>query len=288
MALLGYLTYQPEAAGWPFAWPQAYQWALRWPRALVALSCGGALALAGVLLQRLMYNPLASPDLLGVSSGATLTLVLAMLWCGQTLTALQQWGVGLAGSLAVLAALMALGRRQRYAPASVILTGIALTALLQALVQFFLAQGGQDSYRILQWLAGSTYRVTAVQALLLSTLTALLLLLALFVARALTLLSIGRAFSQARGLNGARATALLLALVALLCAIATAAMGPVGRTWRRCWARGRPGRRWGWPRCWGLRRCCGQTGWGRPYCTPVRWRPGRWSPSSGPPISCCC
>ncbi|BET79827.1 Fe(3+)-hydroxamate ABC transporter permease FhuB [Edwardsiella anguillarum] len=227
LALLGYLTYQPEAAGWPFAWPQAYQWALRWPRALVALSCGGALALAGVLLQRLMYNPLASPDLLGVSSGATLTLVLAMLWCGQTLTALQQWGVGLAGSLAVLAALMALGRRQRYAPASVILTGIALTALLQALVQFFLAQGGQDSYRILQWLAGSTYRVTAVQALLLSTLTALLLLLALFVARALTLLSIGRAFSQARGLNGARATALLLALVALLCAIATAAMGPV-------------------------------------------------------------
>ncbi|UBU95036.1 iron chelate uptake ABC transporter family permease subunit [Edwardsiella sp. LADL05-105] len=200
---------------------------MRWPRALVALSCGGALALAGVLLQRLMYNPLASPDLLGVSSGATLTLVLAMLWCGQTLTALQQWGVGLAGSLAVLAALMALGRRQRYAPASVILTGIALTALLQALVQFFLAQGGQDSYRILQWLAGSTYRVTAVQALLLSTLTALLLLLALFVARALTLLSIGRAFSQARGLNGARATALLLALVALLCAIATAAMGPV-------------------------------------------------------------
>nr|WP_252860682.1 iron chelate uptake ABC transporter family permease subunit [Edwardsiella ictaluri] len=175
------------------------------------MSCGGALALAGVLLQRLMYNPLASPDLLGVSSGATLTLVLAMLWCGQTLTALQQWGVGLAGSLAVLAALMALGRRQRYAPASVILSGIALTALLQALVQFCLAQGGQDSYRILQWLAGSTYRVTAAQALLLSALTALLLLLALFVSRALTLLSIGRAFSQARGLNGAGAATLLWA-----------------------------------------------------------------------------
>ncbi|WAM45300.1 Fe(3+)-hydroxamate ABC transporter permease FhuB [Edwardsiella piscicida] len=227
LALLGYLTYQPEAAGWPFAWPQAYQWALRWPRALAALSCGVALALAGVLLQRLIYNPLASPDLLGVSSGATLTLVLAMLWCGQTLTALLQWGVGLAGSLAVLAALMALGRRQRYAPASVILTGIAMTALLQALVQFCLAQGSQDSYRILQWLAGSTYRVTAAQALLLSALTALLLLLALSVARALTLLSIGRAFSQARGLNSARAAALLLVLVALLCAIATAAIGPV-------------------------------------------------------------
>lgn len=69
--------------------------------------------------------------------------------------------------------------------------------------------------------------MTAAQALLLSALTALLLLLALSVARALTLLSIGRAFSQARGLNSARAAALLLVLVALLCAIATAAIGPV-------------------------------------------------------------
>lgn len=52
-----------------------FQWPLRWPRMLTALFAGVGLAIAGTLLQRLIYNPLASPDILGVSSG------LRLLWC---------------------------------------------------------------------------------------------------------------------------------------------------------------------------------------------------------------
>ncbi|MCV5888659.1 iron chelate uptake ABC transporter family permease subunit, partial [Escherichia coli] len=48
--------------------PGEFQWQLRWPRMLTALSVGIALSVAGIILQRIVYNPLASPDILGVSS----------------------------------------------------------------------------------------------------------------------------------------------------------------------------------------------------------------------------
>ncbi|MFZ6044013.1 iron chelate uptake ABC transporter family permease subunit, partial [Vibrio natriegens] len=69
------LTYHPAESGVSFALPGDYQWALRWPRLLTALCAGVGLALAGTILQRLIYNPLASPDIIGISAGATFALV---------------------------------------------------------------------------------------------------------------------------------------------------------------------------------------------------------------------
>ncbi len=133
----------------------------------------------------------------------------------------------LLGSAAVLVALLLLGRRHHYAPSSLILTGIAITALLEALVQFTLAKGTGASYQILLWLSGSTYRATGEQALLLSVGVVGLTLLALGLSRWLTLISIGRGFASARGLSASRASLVLLLLAALMCALGTATMGPV-------------------------------------------------------------
>ncbi|WP_438875249.1 iron chelate uptake ABC transporter family permease subunit, partial [Bacillus cereus group sp. Bce033] len=69
------------------------------------------------------------------------------------------------GSLAVLAVLMLLGRRHRYSPALMALLGISLGALLNAALQFVLAKGSGDSFALLGWLAGSSYRATPAQAL---------------------------------------------------------------------------------------------------------------------------
>ncbi|EPQ9706098.1 Fe(3+)-hydroxamate ABC transporter permease FhuB [Vibrio cholerae] len=224
LALSLHIGWQMESASW--ALPSEFQWPLRWPRMLTALFAGVGLAIAGTLLQRLIYNPLASPDILGVSSGATFALVFASLFLGQSLQS-THWMTALLGSAAVLVVLLLLGRRHHYAPSSLILTGIAITALLEALVQFTLAKGTGDSYQILLWLSGSTYRVTGEQALLLSVGVVGLTLLALGLSRWLTLISIGRGFASARGLSASRASLVLLILVALLCALVTATMGPV-------------------------------------------------------------
>ncbi|PAS04556.1 Fe(3+)-hydroxamate ABC transporter permease FhuB [Vibrio cholerae] len=224
LALGLHIGWQMESASW--ALPSEFQWPLRWPRMLTALFAGVGLAIAGTLLQRLIYNPLASPDILGVSSGTTFALVFASLFLGQSLQS-THWMTALLGSAAVLVVLLLLGRRHHYAPSSLILTGIAITALLEALVQFTLAKGTGDSYQILLWLSGSTYRVTGEQALLLSVGVVGLTLLALGLSRWLTLISIGRGFASARGLSASRASLVLLILVALLCALVTATMGPV-------------------------------------------------------------
>ncbi|MBA4707255.1 Fe(3+)-hydroxamate ABC transporter permease FhuB [Aquitalea aquatica] len=211
---------------WVLGWPEALLWSLRWPRSLVALSAGAGLAMAGVLLQRLLRNPLASPDLLGLSAGGSLALLLAASWLGQPLL---QGGplLVLAGTLLVLGLLLWLGRRQGYAPGMMALSGIALAALLDALLQAVLAKGTADSFAVLGWLAGSSYRVSGAQALWLSLAVLVLGMLALAAQRVLALLSTGDGVAQGRGLVLERARLGLLLLVALLTAVVTAVLGPV-------------------------------------------------------------
>ncbi|WP_189534724.1 Fe(3+)-hydroxamate ABC transporter permease FhuB [Paludibacterium paludis] len=220
------LTLARGTHGWQWAWPSALVWELRWPRTLAALASGAGLALAGVLLQRLLRNPLASPDILGLSSGATMALLLyAFIRGGPINEAGPQVAFG--GCMLVLLALLWLGRRHRYSPAMLALVGISLSALLDAALQFALAKGEVDSFAILGWLAGSTYRVLADQALMLAFGVLLLGGLALLLQRALTLIAIGDGMALARGLPLGRVRLLLLLLAALLCSLVTSVMGPV-------------------------------------------------------------
>ncbi len=223
--LLSLLTTHSDM-GFSLALPGNFQWQLRWPRILSALALGTALPVAGTILQRMVNNPLASPDMLGVSSGATFAMITSGIMAGSSLTAFN-WGVAFMGSLSVLIALLVLAKRSNFNPSAFILSGIALTALLEALVQFALAQGFGDSYTILLWLTGSTYRVTSDKALVLTGIVILLLIGVLALSRWLTLITIGRAFTRARGLNPEQANTLMLIIVALLCASATATVGPV-------------------------------------------------------------
>lgn len=211
---------------WLWEYPSIYQWALRFPRLLTALFAGVALAIAGVILQRLIYNPLASPDILGVSSGATFALVFSSLILGSTLQT-SQWEVALLGSFFVMVILLVLGKKHQYAPASLILTGIALTASLEAFIQFFLAKGSLSSYKILLWLSGSTYRVSHDQAIYFTLAITLITGVVLLLTRWLALISIGRSFALARGLHTERASIILLVIVSLLCALVTSTVGPI-------------------------------------------------------------
>ncbi|MBM4906869.1 Fe(3+)-hydroxamate ABC transporter permease FhuB [Vibrio parahaemolyticus] len=229
MGVIGILAYSfvtHGISGIEFAIPGEFQWQLRWPRMISAISVGVALSIAGIILQRIVYNPLASPDILGVSSGATFAIIITGVMVGSVLAAFN-WGVAFLGSLTVLMLLLIIGKRSHFNPSNFVLSGIALSALLQALVQFALAQGSAESYKILLWLTGSTYRVTSTSALVLLISVLVLLAIVFALSRWLTLISIGRAFSNARGLNPSSANTILLVIVALLCAFSTATVGPV-------------------------------------------------------------
>ncbi|MDA0383853.1 Fe(3+)-hydroxamate ABC transporter permease FhuB [Vibrio owensii] len=217
---------QPASDMGYFAIPDAFEWSIRWPRMLTAIFAGGGLAVAGVILQRLVYNPLASPDILGVSAGAVLALIFSSLFMGYSIHSLSPW-IAFLGSAIALCLLLFLGKKHQFAPSILILTGISLTAVLEALVQFSLTRVGEGKYTLLAWLAGSTYRVEPDAATIMAIVITVCIGVALLLSRWVTLITTGRQFASARGLNISIAYVALLCIVAILCSMVTTTMGPV-------------------------------------------------------------
>ena len=106
-------------------------WELRLPRALLALLVGGALGLAGAAMQGLLRNPLASPDVVGVTSGAALGAAVAIYFGLTTVFPLATPLLGLVGALATGAVTFALGAGGTL---SLILAGAAVSSLAAALL----------------------------------------------------------------------------------------------------------------------------------------------------------
>ena len=209
--------------------PHGWTWStvflpLRAPRVAAAATAGAMLAVAGAALQRLLGNPAASPEVLGLSTGATLGLV-AALWFGADGTATRLLA-GAAGAGGVLAALLAYARGGA-APERMLLAGIALGAAFEALLALLLASGDPRAETVLTWLSGSTYAVTAGLAWAAAGFMLALLAAAALGARPLELLSLGDEVATALGLNTGRARTALLLLVAGLTGVATLLVGPI-------------------------------------------------------------
>jgi iron complex transport system permease protein len=130
---------------------------LRLPRALVAWLVGVMLGLAGAIMQSLTRNALASPDITGVTAGASLgAVVLLMLFPGATVVSLPV--AALVGGLAVALLIYLFAWRNGDSPLRLILVGIGLTAVLGALQAILLLRADiEQVQRALYWLTGSIY-----------------------------------------------------------------------------------------------------------------------------------
>jgi iron complex transport system permease protein len=133
-------------------------WKLRMPRIVLAVLVGAALAVAGALMQALFHNPMADPFVVGVSSGAAAGAVAAVALGLQLKLGLAALPLAaFAGGLAVTLVVYSLSRRAGRVPiATLLLTGIAVGGLMQAVTSFgLLQQPGNDLRAMLSWLMGS-------------------------------------------------------------------------------------------------------------------------------------
>ncbi|HGO5815408.1 TPA: Fe(3+)-hydroxamate ABC transporter permease FhuB [Mannheimia haemolytica] len=199
---------------------------IRYPRVLVALSVGVLLALAGVILQRLTLNPMASPELLGVSSGASMgVLVVLFLFSAQQTEYF--WLAGVLGSLAALVVITLINQKSGMLPEKVLLTGIALSAFFDTLQRIAIASGDPRANQLLAWTSASTQSVNAELAIPFAVLSILLLLCGLIFSRWLDLLALQAPMAQALGLNLKRIRLILILFSAVLTALATLIIGPL-------------------------------------------------------------
>lgn len=227
-AVLISLLFGQGMHGW--SWPNWLRWQaqLEWrlPRTLAAAAAGVLLALAGTLLQRVSNNPMASPELLGVSGGTFMGVIGTALLLPALPLAMMLLG-GLVGAFGCLLLLVAINRRHGFQPERILLSGIAITALFEPLQAIALANGDLRVQQLLSWMSGSTYYVTLPVASALVGLALLMLAACLLISRWLDLMPMGAAVATALGIRLSLAQLVILLLVAVLTASATLVVGPL-------------------------------------------------------------
>ncbi|MFB2712895.1 Fe(3+)-hydroxamate ABC transporter permease FhuB [Aeromonas veronii] len=228
LAVAASLLFGQGMTGW--SWPSWLRWQaqLEWrlPRTLAAGAAGVLLALAGTLLQRVSNNPMASPELLGVSGGTFMGVIATALLLPALPLPIMLLG-GLIGAFACLLLLVVVNRKHGFQPERILLSGIAITALFEPLQAIALANGDLRVQQLLSWMSGSTYYVTLPVAYGLVGLALLMLAACLLVSRWLDLLPMGSAVATALGIRLNRAQLAILLLVAVLTASATLVVGPL-------------------------------------------------------------
>jgi iron complex transport system permease protein len=208
---------------------------LRLPRALLGVLVGGALGLAGAIVQGIARNPLASPDILGITSGAgvgAVTVIVLGGSYGSVSGPLADIGVPTAavgGALAAALAIHLLAVRRGISGYRVLLVGVGVNAVLGSVLSWLLVKADiVDVGRALVWLNGSLDQGTS-WSLVRTTSLALAALMPVALMLSFTFGALVYDEDTARGLGvrmtGARVALLLVAV--LLTATATAAAGPV-------------------------------------------------------------
>jgi len=207
-------------------------WTYRLPRTLLGACAGAGLALAGVILQALLRNPLATPYTLGIASGAALAAAIGFLygvggrWLGIPRQSLLAFGGALAAlSLVYLMARLRAGRDMT----RLLLAGVCVAYMCSAgvlLVTYLADQAVTNN--VVMWMIGSlaTLRPAAVLEILVVLLPALAF--GVWAHRALDLLSLSDELAASRGVAVGATVGTALLLVGLLTAVIVANCGPIG------------------------------------------------------------
>ncbi|MFG1628570.1 FecCD family ABC transporter permease [Kribbella sp. NPDC049227] len=209
---------------------------LRLPRVATGLLVGIAFAVSGALLQTLSRNPLASPDIVGVNSGASAgavaVIVLAGSGGGNISGAAAKVGIPLAAVLGGLIATMIVGalsiQRGVVDAGRVVLIGVGIAAAANSLVAWLLVIGDvNDAGRAAAWLAGSLNARAWSDAIPVLFAVVLLLPVAMMFNRDLSALVLGDDVASSLGVRVARMRLALLIVATVLAAMATAGAGPI-------------------------------------------------------------
>ena len=198
--------------------------AYRLPRLLLALLVGAALAVAGVLVQGIVRNPLASPDILGVNHAASLASVGALLLL-PSLPVITLPLLAFAGGMAGLILLRILANTSQ--PMKLALTGVALSACWASLTDYLMLSRPQDVNSALLWLTGSLWGRDWSFVKIAAPLLILFLPLSLRFCRDLDLLALGDARATTLGVSVPRIRLQALLLAVAMTSTGVAVCGPI-------------------------------------------------------------
>ena len=218
------------AYGSPFAFPvdrvhQQIVVGVRLPRILMAALVGFALAAAGTVMQGFFRNPMADPSIIGVSSGAAVGAVAAIVF----VVALPLPLMAFAGALLAAFAVYAIATQNGETPvATLLLAGVAIQTFLGAVISFLLVRSGESLREAMLWLMGHLDNSTWAEVEVTLPLAILTVGVLYAYAHDLNVLLLGEADAHALGIEVERTKRLLLALASVVTAAAVAVAGVIG------------------------------------------------------------
>lgn len=196
------------------------------PRAVLGILAGSAFGLAGGIFQLLLRNPIASPDIIGISNGAALGAVIGIVFFGLGGLPLTLLAIALALAMALL--IMLLSLKDSSAGNRFILVGLGISALAGSFIQYVLSRVSTTSSATLtHWLAGSLSMANWERISLLALLLLPLFLLLVLFWRPLHATAVGEDLAHGIGVPTRAVRVGFIALGVLLTAVATAATGPL-------------------------------------------------------------
>lgn len=198
----------------------------RFPRILAALGTGVLMAIAGVILQRITYNPIASPELLGINAGVSAGIMVVIFATG--FTSLVAYALfGMLGAILALAVVLLINYRSGFQPERIILTGISLTILYDAVQRVIQSTADFRIYVLLAWTNGSTYNTNLQTALIICGVAIGALVIGIYLCKWLDILSLQPTVASSLGLNLKYTWLGFFLLVAVICTASTLLIGPM-------------------------------------------------------------
>ncbi|PWK14547.1 iron complex transport system permease protein [Psychrobacter immobilis] len=228
MIIIVACVFVQDVSGWGLSTDWAITQQYRLPRSLSAAATGLMLAIAGVLLQTLTRNPMASPEVLGVSSGAALGVILGFLLLpslGLSAGAGTLLISGLSGAMAVLLLVIWLARK--VSSGYLLLVGIGIAAMMDGVMHMVKLSGDPRLEAMLSWLSGTTYSAQPSTVWYLIGIALILFALSLLLIKPLRVLGLGTGVARNLGVAVTPVTLALLVLVAALSTASTLAVGPL-------------------------------------------------------------
>jgi iron complex transport system permease protein len=205
-------------------------WKMRLPRMTAGIILGGALALSGFLLQTFFNNPIAGPFVLGISSGAKLTVALTMVFAlskGFTVNSAMMIASAFVGAMLSMGFVLLIARRVKRASA-LIISGVMIGYICSAITDFVITFASDDSIvNLHHWSQGSFSGTSWSDARIMAIVVFIATVFAFMLSKPIDAYQLGESYAQSVGVNIKAFRIALVLLSSILCACVTAFAGPI-------------------------------------------------------------
>jgi len=205
-------------------------WKVRLPRMAAGMILGGALALSGFLLQTFFNNPIAGPFVLGISSGAKLTVALVMVFVlsrGSTVNSATMIASAFVGALASMGFVLLIARRVRRVSV-LIISGVMIGYICSAITDFVITFASDESIvNLHHWSQGSFSGTSWSDVRIMAAVVLIASVFVFLLSKPIGAYQLGESYAESVGVNIKAFRILLVLLSSILCACVTAFAGPV-------------------------------------------------------------